>query len=93
MGELKQESNPHIGAIESEEKHLRLGVKQLICGSLNGIRIRQSLSQSYIPRRGTRWGWWSDPRARAAVEMDREEVREETVVGKARGGKPGHHGS
>ena len=39
---------------ESEEKHLRLRVKQLICGSLNGIKIRQSLSQPYIPRRGTR---------------------------------------
>ena len=28
---------------ESEEKHLRLRVKQLTCGSLNGMRIRQSL--------------------------------------------------
>ena len=27
---------------ESEEKHLRLRVKQLICGNLNGMRIRQS---------------------------------------------------
>ena len=34
---------------ESEEKHLRLRVKQLICGSLNGMRIRQSLLQPYIP--------------------------------------------
>ena len=25
---------------ESEEKRLMLGVKQLICGSLNGMRIR-----------------------------------------------------
>ena len=33
---------------ESEEKHLRLRVKQLICGSLNGMRIRQSLPQPYI---------------------------------------------
>ena len=33
---------------ESEEKHLRLRVKQLICGSLNGMRIRQSLLQPYI---------------------------------------------
>ena len=57
MGELKQESNPHIGAIESEEKHLRLGVKQLICGSLNGIRIRQSLLQPYIPQTGTEVPW------------------------------------
>ena len=28
---------------ESEEKHLRLKVKQLICGSLDGMRIRQFL--------------------------------------------------
>ena len=33
---------------ESEEKHLRLRVKQLLCGSLNGMRIRQSLTQTYI---------------------------------------------
>ena len=38
---------------------------------------------------------WSDPRARAAVycrDADEEEVREETVVGNACGGKPGSHG-
>ena len=29
---------------EPEEKHLRLRVKQLIYGSLNGMRIRQSLT-------------------------------------------------
>ena len=35
---------PTLGQLsESEEKHLRLRVKQLICGSLNGMRIRQSL--------------------------------------------------
>ena len=28
---------------ESEEKHLRLRVKQLICGSLNGMRITQTI--------------------------------------------------
>ena len=33
---------------ESEEKHLSLRVKQLICGSLNGMRIRQSLPQPYL---------------------------------------------
>ena len=38
---------------ESEEKHLRLRVNQLICGGLNGMRIRQSLPQPYIPRTGT----------------------------------------
>ena len=37
---------------ESEEKHLRLNMKQLICGSLNGTRIRQSLPQPYIPWTG-----------------------------------------
>ena len=40
-------------------------------------------------------GLWSNPRARAAVdcgEMDQEEVKEETVVGNACGGKPGSHG-
>ena len=42
---------------ESEEKHLRLRVKQLICGSLNGMRIRQSLPQPYIPQTGTQVPW------------------------------------
>ena len=39
---------------------------------------------------------WSDPRVRAAVdyrETDQGDVREETVVGNACGGKPGSHGS
>ena len=38
---------------ESEEKHLRLRVKQPIDGSLNGIRIRQFLLQPYLPQTGT----------------------------------------
>ena len=42
---------------ESEEKHLRLRVKQLICGSLNGMRIRQSLPQPYIPQTGMQVPW------------------------------------
>ena len=37
---------------ESEEKHLRLRVKQRICGSLNGMRIRQSLLQPSVPQTG-----------------------------------------
>ena len=42
---------PTLGqSSESEEKHLRLRVKQLICGSLNGKRIRQSLLQPTYPR-------------------------------------------
>ena len=39
---------------------------------------------------------WSNLRARAAVdhrEMDQGDVREETVVGNACGGKPGSRGS
>ena len=38
---------------ESEKKHLRLKVKQLICGSLDGMRTRQPLLQPYIPWTGT----------------------------------------
>ena len=65
---------------ESEKKHLRLRVKQVICGSLNGMRIRQSLPQPYIPQTGMQVPWkaqrlgagveglWSNPRARAAVD-------------------------
>ena len=82
-------------------------MKQLVCGSLNGMRIRQSLPQPYIPQTGMQvpwkaqqlgtgvWGLWTEPRSRAAVdcgEMDREEVRGEIVVGNACGGKPGSHG-
>ena len=54
--ELKQESDlPQLS--DSEEKHLRLRVKHLICGSLNGMRIRQSLLQPYIPQIGTLVPW------------------------------------
>ena len=55
----KKPSDRHIRAIvyESEEKHLRLRVKQLISGSLNGMGIRQSLPQPYIPRTGTQVPW------------------------------------
>ena len=52
---------------ESEEKYFRLKVKQLICGNLNGMRIRQSLPQPYIcipvrdtgPLEGAVAGSWS----------------------------------
>ena len=65
---------------ESEEKHFRLRVKQLIWGSLNGMRIRQSLPQPYILWTGMLVSWkgqWlgarikgllSNHRARAAVD-------------------------
>ena len=56
VGELKQGSNPHTGASESREKHLRLRGKQLICGSLNGMRIRQSLLQPYVPQMAQQLG-------------------------------------
>ena len=52
-GELKQQSDSQGQLSESEEKHLRLRVKQLICGSLNEMRIRQSLPQPYISQTGT----------------------------------------
>ena len=42
---------------ESEKKHLRLRVKQLICGSLNGMKNRQSLLQPYIYWAATRVSW------------------------------------
>ena len=105
MGGLKHTSGR---LSESEEKHLRLGVKKLIHGSLNGMGSRQSLLQPYMPWTGTQVPWkaqqlgaevqglCSNPRERAAVdfgEMDRGDVREETVVGNAYGGKLGSHGS
>ena len=105
MGKLKQGSEPHIEAIESKEKRLRLSMKQLVCGSLNGMRIRQSLPQPYIHWAGTWVSWkgssWelelgSNPRASAAVdceERNRGDVREGIVVQNACGGKPGSHGS
>ena len=102
---MKQGSDPNIGATESEEKHLRLRVKQLICDSLNRMRIRQSLPQPHVPQTETQvpwkpqrlgagvWGLWSDPRVRTAVDCGETNVREEIVVGNACGGKPGSHGS
>ena len=108
MGELKQGPDPHSGEIVESEKYLRLRVKQLICGSLNGMRIRQSLPQPYILWTGTLVSWKGqqlgagikglliNPRARAAVdcgETDRGDVREEIVVGNACRGKPGSHGN
>ena len=87
---------------------MRLRVKQLICDSLNGMRIRQSLPQPYIPRTGKQvpckaqqleagaLGLWSNFRVRAAVDCGRTDlgdVRQEIVVESACGGKPGSHGN
>ena len=48
----------HMGQFsESGEKHSTLRVKQLICGSLNGMRIRQSLPQPYVPWTGMQISW------------------------------------
>ena len=57
-GVTSRSSIPTVGQLsESEEKHLRLRVKQLICGSLNGMRIIQSLPWPYIPQTGTQVPW------------------------------------
>ena len=69
------------------------------------MRIRQSLPQPYIPQTETQvpwkpqrlgagvWGLWNISRVRAAVDCEETDVKEETVVGNACGGKPGSHGS
>ena len=58
VGKLKQGSDPTSRQLsESEKKHLRLRGKQLISGSLNGMRVRQSLLQPYKPLIGTRVPW------------------------------------
>ena len=72
MGELKQGPIPTLGQLsESEGKHLRLRVKQLIGGSLNGKRIRESLLQPYIPQEciHTRQECWS-PRMCSSWELE-----------------------
>ena len=62
LGDLRQGSNLYTQLSESEEKHLRLTVKQLICGRLNRMRISQALPQPYLPwtgmrSHGRRSGW------------------------------------
>ena len=63
-GETKQGSDPPAGQLsESEENHIRLRVTQLMCDSLKGMRMRQSLLQPYTysgqgcrsPRRPSGW--------------------------------------
>ena len=40
---MKQRSRPQSGQLsQSEEKYLRLRMKRMICGGLNGMKIRQS---------------------------------------------------
>ena len=92
---------------ESEEKCLRLRVRQLIHGSLNGMRIRQSLPQTYIPQTWTQVvpgsaaaGSWSlgiveQSQGEGCCWLRREGLRgcEEIVVGTACRGKQGSHGS
>ena len=67
-GELKQEFDPNIRQLfGTEEKQLRLRVKQLICDSLNGMKITQTIFAAAIhiqyrntsPLDGTVAGSWS----------------------------------
>ena len=106
VGELKQRSDSHMGQLfGTQEKHLRLRVKQLTCGSPNGMRVRQSLPQPQLPRTGM----WVPYKAQQLGAGDRDgsaipgggllltaktqwEVREAITVRKACGGKPGSHG-
>ena len=88
---------------ESEEKHLRLRGRQLTCGSLNGMRVRQSLPQPHIAQRGTsgRCSFWelgfrdcgATPGRGLQLTAERQVQREEIVVGNACGGKLDVHGS
>ena len=88
---------------------MSLRVKQLICASLKGMRITQTIlaaakhapDRDMGPLEGTEagsWsvGLWSNPRVRSAIDR-RETIqwdgREEIVVGNACEGKPGSQGS
>ena len=53
---------PTLGQLsELEEKYLRLRVKKLICNSLNEMRIRQSLTQTFIHWTGMQVPWKVQP--------------------------------
>ena len=82
-------------------------MKQLICDTLNGVRITQTICHSHIydrrdisPLESTVAGSWDlgmedNPRVRSAVDCgadDQGDVREETVEGNACGGKLGSRG-
>ena len=63
---MKQGSIPTLGQLLGlEEKHFRLRVKQLICGSLNGLRITQTILAAAIPRQGCR-----SPRKHSGWELE-----------------------
>ena len=104
MGELKQGSDSHIGTItrvrgetlkaESETADLwqpKWNENQTVLAA-----AILTLDRNTRPLKGAEAGSWSlgiveQPQARAAVdcrETDLGDVREETVVGKACGGKP-----
>ena len=100
-------TSPTSGQLsESEEKHLRLRVKQLICGSLNRMRIRQSLLQPYIPRTGRRssirssswelkFGDCGAIPGRGLLLTSERRIKRMSgrrLVGNTCGGKPGSHG-
>ena len=55
---MKQGSDPHSGAIVSHRAEtFKTIVKQLICGNLKAMRIRQSLPQPYINQAEMRVSW------------------------------------
>ena len=45
--------SPHRDNCLSQRRNIQGREKQLICGSLNGMKIKQSLPQLYIPQTGT----------------------------------------
>ena len=107
INERKNKSR-HYFANNNNNNKKRMRVKELICSSLNGMRIKQSLPQPFTPQTGTWvlwkaqrlgggvWGLRSNSRGKAAVDCrgtDGGKAEEETLVGNAWGGKPGSHES
>ena len=84
-------------------------MKQLTCDTLNGMRITQRIiaiaicttDRGISPLESTVAGGWNlgmenNPRVRSAVDCggdNQGDMREETVVGNACGGKLGSHGT
>ena len=69
---MKQGSIPTLGQLLGlNEKYFRLRVKQLICGSLNGLRITQTILTAAIPRQGCR-----SPRRHSGWEMEYRDVEQ-----------------
>ena len=98
---------PYQGNCLGQKRNTRLRVKQLICGSVNGMRIRQLLLKPSYPGQGhtspRRHSSWKlecrDCRTipgqglLLTAERDQGDVREKIAMGNAGGGKPGSHES